>query len=224
MVASVAHAIPENLRTFESTQASEVNRTSVLGQEDFLKLLTAQLKYQDPMKPMENGEFMGQMAQFSTVSGITEMGESIDGLVSIYQGQQMSNSAAMIGKQALVDGNLAQLKGGQLGGAIDLATAANDVRIEITSDNGEVMASLGLGSQLAGTKEFSWDGVTLDGTQAPKGIYHLSATALVSGETKAPPMQVYGTVNSIQLKNGEVTLNVSGQGNVSFNNVKRISQ
>ena len=146
MVASVAHAIPENLRTFESTQNSEVNRTSVLGQEDFLKLLTAQLKYQDPMKPMENGEFMGQMAQFSTVSGITEMGESIDGLVSIYQGQQMSNSAAMIGKQALVDGNLAQLKGGQLGGAIDLATAANDVRIEITSDNGEVMASLGLGS------------------------------------------------------------------------------
>jgi flagellar basal-body rod modification protein FlgD len=98
------------------------------------------------------------------------------------------------------------------------------VRIEITSDNGEVMASLGLGSQLAGTKEFSWDGVTLDGTQAPEGIYHLNATALVSGETKAPPMQVYGTVNSIQLKNGEVTLNVSGQGNVSFNNVKRISQ
>ena len=224
MVASVAQAIPENLRTFESTQNSEVNRTSVLGQEDFLKLLTAQLKYQDPMKPMENGEFMGQMAQFSTVSGITEMGESIDGLVSIYQGQQMSNSAAMIGKQALVDGNLAQLKGGQLGGAIDLATAANDVRIEITSNNGEVMASLGLGSQLAGTKEFSWDGVTLDGTQAPEGIYHLNATALVSGETKAPPMQVYGTVNSIQLKNGEVTLNVSGQGNVSFNNVKRISQ
>jgi len=224
MVASVTQAIPENLRSFESTQNSEVKRTSVLGQEDFLKLLTAQLQYQDPMKPMENGEFMGQMAQFSTVSGITEMGESIDSLVNIYQGQQMSNSAAMIGKQALVDGNWAQLKGGELGGAIDLTTAANDVRIDIKSDTGEVMASLGLGSQLAGTKEFTWDGVMEDGTQAPEGSYYLSATAIKDGVTSVPPMQVYGTVNSIQLKGGEVTLNVSGQGNVSFNNVKRIGQ
>jgi flagellar basal-body rod modification protein FlgD len=224
MVASVTQAIPENLRSFESTQNSEVKRTSVLGQEDFLKLLTAQLQYQDPMKPMENGEFMGQMAQFSTVSGITEMGESIDSLVNIYQGQQMSNSAAMIGKQALVDGNWAQLKGGELGGAIDLTTAANDVRIDIKSDTGEVMASLGLGSQLAGTKEFTWDGVMEDGTQAPEGSYYLSATAIKDGVTSVPSMQVYGTVNSIQLKGGEVTLNVSGQGNVSFNNVKRIGQ
>ena len=224
MVASVTQAIPENLRSFESTQNSEVKRTSVLGQEDFLKLLTAQLQYQDPMKPMENGEFMGQMAQFSTVSGITEMGESIDSLVNIYQGQQMSNSAAMIGKQALVDGNWAQLKGGELGGAIDLTTAANDVRIDIKSDTGEVMASLGLGSQLAGTKEFTWDGVMEDGTQAPEGSYYLSATAIKDGVTSVPSMQVYGTVNSIQLKGGEVTLNVSGQGNVSINNVKRIGQ
>ncbi|MGY8841488.1 MAG: flagellar hook assembly protein FlgD, partial [Pseudomonadales bacterium] len=85
MTASIS-SIPENFRSFESTQQKEIKRTSVLGQEDFLKLLTTQLQHQDPMEPMENGEFMGQMAQFSTVSGITEMGESIDGLVSIYQG------------------------------------------------------------------------------------------------------------------------------------------
>jgi len=224
MTASVSQAIPENLRTFESTQQKEIKRTSVLGQEDFLKLLTTQLQHQDPMEPMENGEFMGQMAQFSTVSGITEMSESIDNLVSIYQGQQMSNNASMIGKQALVSGNWAQLKGGQLGGAIDLKTAANDLRIDIKSETGEVMASLSLGSKLAGTQEFSWDGIKHDGTVAAEGSYYLSATAIRDGETMVPPMQVYGTVNSIQLKSGEVTLNVSGQGNVSFNNIKRISQ
>ena len=224
MTASVNQSIPESFRTFESTQQKEIKRTSVLGQEDFLKLLTTQLQHQDPMKPMENGEFMGQMAQFSTVSGITEMGESIDSLVSIYQGQQMSNSAAMIGKQALVNGNWAQLKDGQLGGAIDLTTAVNDVRIDIKSEAGEVMASLGLGSKMAGTQEFAWDGIKHDGTTAAEGNYYLSATAMRDGETTVPPMQVYGTVNSIQLKGGEVTLNVSGQGNVSFNNVKRISQ
>ncbi len=223
MTASIS-SVPESFRTLESTQQKEIKRTSTLGQEDFLKLLMTQLQNQDPMKPMDNGEFMGQMAQFSTVQGITEMGESVDNLVGIYQGQQLSNNASMIGKQALVDGNWAQLKGGKLGGAIDLTMAANDLRIDIKSESGEVMTSLGLGSKMAGSQEFAWDGIKHDGTVAPEGSYYLSASAVRDGVTTVPPMQVYGTVNSIQLKGGEVTLNVSGQGNVSFNSVKRISQ
>ena len=223
MTASIS-SIPDSFRTLESTQQKEIARTSSLGQEDFLKLLMTQLQNQDPMEPMDNGEFMGQMAQFSTVQGVTEMGESIDGLVSIYQGQQMSANASMIGKKALVDGNWAQLEGGKLAGAIDLTTAANDLRVDVKSESGELMASIGLGSKMAGTQEFSWDGIKQDGTTAPEGNYYLSASAVRDGQSTVPAMQVYGTVNSVQMKGGEVTLNVSGQGNVSFNNVKRISQ
>ena len=223
MTASI-NSIPESFRTLESTQQKEIARTSTLGQEDFLKLLMTQLQNQDPMEPMDNGEFMGQMAQFSTVQGVTEMGESIDGLVSIYQGQQMSANASMIGKKALVDGNWAQLEGGKLAGAIDLTTAANDLRVDVKSETGELMASIGLGSKMAGTQEFSWDGIKQDGTTAPEGNYYLSASAVRDGQSTVPAMQVYGTVNSVQMKGGEVTLNVSGQGNVSFNSVKRISQ
>ena len=223
MTASIS-SIPESFRTLESTQQKEIARTSTLGQEDFLKLLMTQLQNQDPMEPMDNGEFMGQMAQFSTVQGVTEMGESIDGLVSIYQGQQMSANASMIGKKALVDGNWAQLEGGKLAGAIDLTTAANDLRVDVKSETGELMASIGLGSKMAGVQEFSWDGIKQDGTTAPEGNYYLSASAVRDGQSTVPAMQVYGTVNSVQMKGGEVTLNVSGQGNVSFNSVKRISQ
>ena len=223
MTASIS-SIPESFRTLESTQQKEIARTSTLGQEDFLKLLMTQLQNQDPMEPMDNGEFMGQMAQFSTVEGITEMGESIDGLVGMYQGQQMSANASMIGKKALVDGNWAQLEGGKLAGAIDLTTAANDLRVDVKSETGELMASIGLGSKMAGVQEFSWDGIKQDGTTAPEGNYYLSASAVRDGQSTVPAMQVYGTVNSVQMKGGEVTLNVSGQGNVSFNNVKRISQ
>ena len=223
MTASIS-SIPESFRTLESTQEKEIARTSTLGQEDFLKLLMTQLQNQDPMEPMDNGEFMGQMAQFSTVQGVTEMGESIDGLVSIYQGQQMSANASMIGKKALVNGNWAQLEDGKLAGAIDLTTAANDLRVDVKSESGELMASIGLGSKMAGTQEFSWDGIKHDGTTVPEGNYYLSASAIRDGQATVPAMQVYGTVNSVQMKGSEVTLNVSGQGNVSFNNVKRISQ
>ena len=81
MIDSATNAIPAGLRTLQETQQAEVERTSSLGQDDFLKLLTTQLQYQDPMKPMENGEFLGQMAQFSTVTGITEMQTSMESMV-----------------------------------------------------------------------------------------------------------------------------------------------
>ena len=223
MTASIS-LIPESFRTLESTQQAEIKRTWTLGQDDFLKLLMTQLQNQDPMEPMDNAEFMDQMAQFSTVEGITEMGDSIDRLVGMYQSQQMSNNASMIGKQALVDGNWAQLQDGQWGGVVELATAANNLRIDIKSETGEVMASLGLGSRMSGTQEFACDGIKDDGITAPEGSYYLSASAVRDGAATVPAMQVCGTVKSIQLKSGEVTLNVAGQGNVSFDNVKRISQ
>jgi len=224
MIDSTINAIPAGLRTLQDTQQAEVERTSSLGQDDFLKLLTTQLQYQDPMKPMENGEFLGQMAQFSTVTGITEMQTSLQSMVSAYQGSQMSNSASMIGKQALVDGSWASLQNGKLGGAVQLETAANDLQVNIKDESGLVVANLQMGAQMAGTKEFYWDGTKTNGEQAASGDYYIEAAAVRDGKNSVPATQVYGTVESVQIKNGEVTLNVSGQGNVTFDQVARLGQ
>jgi len=224
MIDSATNAIPAGLRTLQETQQAEVERTSSLGQDDFLKLLTTQLQYQDPMKPMENGEFLGQMAQFSTVTGITEMQTSMESMVSAFQGTQMSNSAAMIGKQALVDGSWASLQDGKLGGAVNLDTAVNDLQVNIKDESGLVVANLSMGAQMAGTKEFFWDGVKDNGEVAPSGDYYVEAASVRDGKNSVPATQVYGTVESVQIKNGEVTLNVSGQGNVTFAQVARLGQ
>ena len=64
----------------KTPEADPTKRKSSLGQEDFLRLMTTQLQNQDPFAPMENGEFIAQMAQFSTVTGITEMGQSLNGI------------------------------------------------------------------------------------------------------------------------------------------------
>lgn len=224
MIDTSMNTIPAGLRTLEETQQAEVERTSTLGQEDFLKLLTTQLQYQDPMKPMENGEFLGQMAQFSTVTGITEMQTSLQNMVSAFQGSQMSNSAAMIGKQALVDGNWARLVDGKLGGAVQLPTAVNDLQISIKDETGKVMTTLAMGSQMPGTTEFHWDGTMDNGDMAPTGDYYIEASTVRDGEGGRPATQVYGTVESVQIKNGEVTLNVAGQGNVTFAQVSRLGE
>ena len=63
-------------------------RNDELGQSDFLKLMITQFKNQDPFQPMENGEFLGQIAQFSTVNGIESLNTAFAGLAETLQGEQ----------------------------------------------------------------------------------------------------------------------------------------
>ena len=67
------------------TQETEKNPNDKLGQAEFLELMTAQLKFQDPLKPMENGDFLGQMAQFGTVNGINELNAAFDSMSASFQ-------------------------------------------------------------------------------------------------------------------------------------------
>jgi flagellar basal-body rod modification protein FlgD len=72
------------------------NPTSILGKDDFLKLLVSQLKYQDPLKPTDQSQFMSQMAQFSTVEGINNLQSTLQ---SMSQGNAVSQAVGLIGKQ-----------------------------------------------------------------------------------------------------------------------------
>src|SRR3954470_4604687 len=73
-----------------------VNPASMLGKDDFLKLMVAQLRYQDPLKPTDQSQFMSQMAQFSTVEGINNLQSSLE---SLNQGNSVSQAVGLIGKQ-----------------------------------------------------------------------------------------------------------------------------
>ena len=94
MAVSAISSIPR----YENQATAEVERTSVLGQEDFLTLMTTQLMNQDPLQPMENGEFLAQMAQFSTVNGITEMNQSIQGMSENFSAQRLMQAGGLIDK------------------------------------------------------------------------------------------------------------------------------
>ena len=79
-----------------ASSSKAINASATLGQNDFLKLLVAQLKYQDPMKPTDSSQFMGEMAQFSTVQGVTSMGTTMEGMS---HANDVSQAIALIGKQ-----------------------------------------------------------------------------------------------------------------------------
>jgi len=216
----------DSIRRVEDQKLAEVNRTSVLGQSDFLKLMTTQLLNQDPLQPMENGEFLAQMAQFSTVSGITEMNASMQAMAEGFRSQQLMQASGLINKSALVEGSFARLDQNEgLRGAIVIDQVTDGTQLVVKNLNGEVVYSEHLGIKFPGTHEFSWDGTTNQGYQADPGEYFIEPIALDNGEPYNPKTLVYANVNAISTGTaGELVLEVAGIGNLPFEEVYRVGE
>ena len=111
-----------------------------LGQEDFLKLMTTQLQNQDPFAPMENAEFIAQMAQFSTVTGITDMGQTLKNMSGQLSEFRIATATNMLGNSVLVPGNTAYPDAdGSVHGVVDLPSASGATNIVFSSPNGDIL-------------------------------------------------------------------------------------
>ena len=209
-----------------SPQRSESGNNDDMGQADFLKLMTTQLRNQDPFEPIENGEFLGQMAQFGTVSGIQELQQSFGDLSSALQANRALQASVLVGKQVMVDGNQAALGvDGDLHGAVDLPGDVSNLQVRVLGANGETLANIELGAQAGGIVEFSWDGELADGSRAAPGTYTVAAAADVNGDEQALATLSVANVNSVTLGNGtgDVLLDLGALGEIALSDVRRIS-
>lgn len=196
-----------------------------LGQKDFLKLMVAQLKNQDPMKPMENGDFLGQMAQFSSVTGLQDLQASFNQLAGVMQSNQALQASALVGRSALVPGNTAMLSSGQMVlGAVDLSASTAEVGLAVTDQSGKVVRLMNMGPQASGLASFQWDGKTDAGELASAGRYKIVANAMVDGKVQAVDTLVAARVESVTLGRGgqESTLNLAGLGSLEMSKVRQI--
>lgn len=198
---------------------------SALGQQDFLNLMLAQLKNQDPTKPMDSSAFLGQLAQFSTVQGLSNLQSSFSSFASSMNSNQSLQAAALVGHSVLAPGGSAMLnEGGSINGAIDLPSSAGDVTVNVYDTSGQLVRRVPLGAQPAGLSGFHWDGLTDNGTAAAPGVYVISGSALLNGKTQAVSTLIADKVNSVNIgANGSgLTLNLSGLGSVDFSTVREI--
>lgn len=194
------------LASLQSTPATTRKDSKSLGQEDFLALMITQLQSQDPLKPMENGEFIGQMAQFSTVTGIAEMTKSVSALSEAYNSGQALQAASMVGRTILTEDSSALLAPGKpLTGAVELPYATQAAKVRIYSDSGQLVRELPLGRQEAGLSNFSWDGTLANGQTAPAGRYKMSAA--IESRTGDTALATY-----VASKVSSVTLSGNGSG------------
>ncbi len=153
-------------------------RNKELGQAEFLELMLAQIQNQDPFEPMQNGEFVAQLAQFSSVTGLAEISESVAALSEVLLANQTMQASTMVGRSVLVESNEALLPAtGPLEASVELPIDAANAQVRITGPNGQLVREFSVSGEPGSIVSFSWDGITDEGTAGLAGRYSLSAAA-----------------------------------------------
>ncbi|SDN41654.1 flagellar hook assembly protein FlgD [Polaromonas sp. JS666] len=193
------------------------------SEQRFLKLLVTQLNNQDPLNPLDNAQLTSQLAQMSTVSGIEKLNGAVQSLLAQSGASQVLQSAALIGRTVLVPGKEAAVKGGvpdKFG--IDIAGAADAVKVSVKNAAGEVVRTFDLGALPAGVKMVDWDGKSDTGAALPDGNYSLSVTAKAGKEDVLSLALTYAKVASVAQVYGGASLDLGGGRKAGLDEVRQV--
>ena len=207
----------------DSSSTANTTGQTTLGQADFLKLMTAQMQNQDPFSPVDNTQMVAQMAQFSSLAGISDMSTTLKAIADKLDATTTSDAVSYIGKTVLVPGNVAYGRtSGGLTGAVELGGDATNVNVTISDSNGEVLKTIKLGAQSKGTVNYDWDGTTDQGADAGTGPFNVTVTAQDNGATVAATGLVWAPVTSVSTTSGSAVLSLPGLGDTNASAVRQI--
>jgi flagellar basal-body rod modification protein FlgD len=206
-----------------SSPSGGIKPKDQLGQAEFLELMIAQLKNQDPFKAMDPSQFLGQLAQFGTVSGIQEMQGAFTQLSDAMRSSQVLDGATMVGRDVLVASEDATLQAeGSVKGAFDVPTGTSALTLNVRDANGTLVRRMTLPAT-SGMQEFSWDGIADNGVRAPAGQYRFEAVASGGGQSMSLEMLLASRVTSVTIDSASgLTLNTSDLGARSLSDVRRV--
>lgn len=197
-----------------------------LGQKDFLRLMVAQVQHQDPMQPQANGEFLAQLAQFSTNDGINRMQNSLQEMAFSMQSNQALQASALVGRSVLMESDKLNLGADDVPKiGIEPPPGVSNLTAFIYSETGELISKFPIENTKPGFSEFSWNGMNQSNERAPEGKYKVEVHCTYAGKEEQLVTSTTSRVNSVSLgQNGEgLRLNVDGMGSVLLKDVKQIS-
>ena len=199
-------------------------RDNQLMQEDFLKLMLAQFKNQDPTNPTDSNEMMGQIAQFTTATGISEMNTAFKQFQQDMASDQALQASTLVGREVLVETEKGYLPpDGSLTGKVKLPADVGNLTVSIYNEAGELVREIPMGQQRQGEVAFSWDGLDADGRSRASGRYYVSATTEFESQTYSLATLSTARVESVSLRSGQSPLlNLDGIGELSLATVQQI--
>lgn len=200
---------------------------SELGKEDFLKLLVTQFQYQDPLNPMEDKEFIAQLAQFSALEQQMTMNESMQQMVEVQERQQMISAASYIGREVSARGyGISVADKGKTVTSLEyaLGSASASTYVNIFDAAGSLVTSINLGPKAAGQHSFTeWNATDSSGGTVPDGTYTFYLVAKdADGNAIETDTSVTGIVKGVTVYNGSQILTFEDGRMVELANVREV--
>jgi flagellar basal-body rod modification protein FlgD len=189
-----------------TTIASQANK-KVLGEDDFLKMLIAQLQNQDPLNPLQGADFAAQLAQFSSLDQLTQINTQLSSLASSLSSTNNSQVVSLIGDEVVANGSSVTVSGASTNLAYNLSQNAQQGTIKIYDSQGNLVKTLAFGQQQSGNNIMNWNT-----SNVSPGTYTFTVSAVDnSGNAVSANTMMTGPVTGVTFQNGVPYLSVNGQ-------------
>jgi flagellar basal-body rod modification protein FlgD len=191
--------------------------------QDFLQLLTTQLKNQDPTSPADTNQLTAQIAMLSQVEQQINTNSNLEKLVSLFMANQSNAALSYIGKAIDATGNQSELRNGMAQFVYNLPPGSTAATVTITDSAGKTVFTGG-GTNDAGRNQVLWSGTnSLTGATMPDGIYKISVKAKdANGKDIDATTFTTGTVTAVDSQNGTTSLLLGKNLSVPFGDVKTV--
>lgn len=184
-----------------------------LDKDDFLKLLVTQMRFQDPLKPMDQKEFTTQLVQFSSLDQLFSINDGLNTLANNQDSTKNYETVNFIGKEITTSGNKVVMGEGEPSTSIGyyLNTDVSEVSVQIFDKEGRNINTIELGQQSEGDHIADWDGRDYKGETVPPGEYTFAVTARdIKGVESNVITKITGIVTGVSFEGGMPYLIVSG--------------
>ena len=198
------------------------NPKGILGKDDFLKLLVAQLKNQDPTDPLKDKEFIAENAQFSSLEQLTNINSAIENLTKSETEKSFASAANMIGKRVSSSTQSIDLINGKATPVYFNLSNAADVTAIIIDKNNNIVKNQNLGNSAKGEHTFVWNGIDNDGSEVSDGSYSISFVAAGSDGQSVNLTKDSGIVTGIGRVGDKVILHTNTGATLDLNNVSAL--
>jgi len=208
-----------------SALSSALGTNKTMGKDDFLKLLVAQLKNQDPLKPQDNTEFVSQLAQFSSLEAAMGTNTRLDSITSQNQGMANTEVVSLVGKVATVKGSLVTSQGSGVAVPVSftLGASTDSTNVSIQNASGKVIRTIPLGAHNAGVVKVNWDGRDDQGNVVTAGTYAVSVQAKTKdGSAVSVAQETTGLVKSVAFDKGYPVLTLANGMQVPVSDLLKV--
>lgn len=222
-IPAATSTVPAAKTTSTSTAGAATvakKNTTIMGKDDFLSLLVAQLKNQDPLKPDDPTAFTAQLAQFSSLEQLTNLNKSMEGLTTAQANSERLSSLGLIGKDVSYNSSTINLTGKPVEIGYQLDGTASSVTLSIQDANGKTVRTIqAADTELkAGNHFITWNGTDQNGNPVANGKYNIVLQSNAAGKdaTIAAAPLVRSVVTGVDLSSGIIT---TRDGEVLFKNI-----